>query len=203
MRFVVEAIRAVKKQVDQDYPVMIKLGVRDYLAASDAPVWGASMGRTAGLAVDPQPADDTAMTIDQGAAVAAAVEKEGVCHIEISNGFLGKSSYKIHMGITSPEKEAYLLDEARVIRQNTTGPLSLVAGMRSLPVMERIIESGVVDGISICRPFIREPDLITRWRSGDTNPATCISCGGCFNTDESGNIQIYCRQLKKEQERRA
>ena len=31
------------------------------------------------------------------------------------------------------------------------------------------------------RPFIREPHLAERWRSGDLTPATCISCNKCLD----------------------
>ena len=49
--------------------------------------------------------------------------------------------------------------------------LILVGGIRSLQVAERLVEQGVADYISMSRPFIREPDLINRWRSGDLNSA--------------------------------
>lgn len=182
VRFVIEVTRAVKKQVDENFPVMIKLGCRDYLE------------------------EEGGLTSEEGARVAAALENEGICLIEISYCVMDPSLRKNFMGITSPEKEAVLLPEARVIRKATSVPLALVTGMRSLPVMEEIIQSGVVDFISMCRPLIREPDLIKRWKEGDTRSADCISCKGtaqktqygCFNPDENGKMHIYCRQLKKD-----
>ncbi|MBI4766498.1 MAG: hypothetical protein HY787_18170 [Deltaproteobacteria bacterium] len=156
------------------------------------------------LKKDPSPEipdDRPGLTIEEGARVAQILEQEGVVFIEISNGFLGTSSYKIHVGIRSPEKEAYFLPEARIIRKATTVPLCLAGGMRSLPVMEEILRSGIADCISISRPLIREPDLIKRWLEGDARPAECISCGGCFNTDEQGRMRIFCRQLKKAAEK--
>jgi 2,4-dienoyl-CoA reductase-like NADH-dependent reductase (Old Yellow Enzyme family) len=197
MRFVIEVARAIKREVDDDFPVMIKLGARDYLEPSEAPVWGATMGKRDLPGTHKGRQDGVSFTIQEGAQVAKALEREGISFIEISNGFLGRSSHKIHMGIVSPEKEAYFLEEARVIREATEGPLSLVAGMRSIPVMEEIIGSGVVDCISLCRPLIREPGLIKRWKMGDARPADCISCGGCFNIDENKKMHIYCSQLKE------
>lgn len=175
MRFVIEVSRAIKRRVDDDFPVMIKLGCRDYVE------------------------NDRALTIEEGAQVAQALENEGISLIEISHSAQSMSSRKSSLlGITSEEKEACFLPDARVIRGATSIPLSLVGGMRSLPVMEDIIQSGTSDLISICRPLIREPDLIKRWSKGDDRPAECISCGGCFNLDDKGKINIYCRQLKKE-----
>jgi len=174
MRFVIEVSRAMKRQVDDDFPVMIKLGCRDYVK-------------------------DGGLTIEEGAQVAQALEREGISLIEISCSVQDMSSRKSSLlGITSKEKEACFRPDARVIRKATSIPLSLVGGMRSLPVMEDIIQSGTSDLISICRPFIREPDLIKRWSKGDNRPAECISCGGCFNLDDKGKIKIYCRQLKEE-----
>ena len=130
-------------------------------------------------------------------AAAETLEKEGVALIEISNGFQDDLYRKKRLGITTPEKEAYYLADARIVREKTSGPLSIVGGMRSLAVMENVIKSGAADCISICRPLIREPDLINRWQQGTTRPADCISCGGCFNVAEDGKMSIYCRQLLK------
>jgi 2,4-dienoyl-CoA reductase-like NADH-dependent reductase (Old Yellow Enzyme family) len=175
MRFVVEVVRSIRQTVSSDFPIMIKLGCRDYLD------------------------EGVGLTIEEGAEVAQTLEKEGVSLIEISSGLQDASYRKKRLGTTSPEKEAYYLDDARVVREKTSGPLSMVGGMRSLPVMEDAINSGVVDCISICRPFIRDPDLINRWQNGDARPADCISCGGCFNVGEDGKMSINCRQLLKKQ----
>ncbi len=175
MRFVVEVARSIKQSVSSDFPVMIKLGCRDYLD------------------------DGVGLTIEEGAQVARTLEKEGVAFIEISNGFQDDAYRKKRLGITSSEKEAYYLNDVRVVRKMTSGPLSIVGGMRSLPVMEAVINSGAADCISICRPLIREPGLIKRWWKGDTRPAGCISCSGCFNVGEDGKMSIYCRQLLKKQ----
>ncbi|MBW2092749.1 MAG: NADH:flavin oxidoreductase, partial [Deltaproteobacteria bacterium] len=174
MRFVIEVVREMKQQVSQDFPVMIKLGVRDFLEE------GGGFG------------------VEEGAEVAKSLEKERICLIEVSHGFQDDSYRKKFLGVTEQDKEAYYLSEARVVRAATSGKLSLVGGLRSLTVMEEIIMAGVADCISICRPLIREPGLIKRWKDGDSRPADCISCGGCFNFDrEKKRMHIYCRQLKK------
>ena len=172
-RFLIEVIRSIKKNVDDDYPIMIKLGCRDYVP------------------------EEKALTIEDAAEVARMIEGEGICHIEVSHGTLDRTFCKGLAAVTAPEKEAFMLPDAKAISEKTTIPIALVGGLRSLPVMERIIESGVCDHISICRPFIREPDLIAKYKNGSTTTADCISCRGCFNTDKNGKMHIYCSQLER------
>lgn len=52
-------------------------------------------------------------------------------------------------------------------------------------LMQRLIAEGDVDLVSLCRPFIREPDLVNKWKQGDRKKADCISCNGClkYRTD--------------------
>ncbi len=72
-------------------------------------------------------------------------------------------------------------------------PLILVGGIRSVPVMEKIITEGKADFISMCRPFIREPDLAEKIRSSK-DKVDCISCNGCMTSRVD---VIRCVQLSK------
>lgn len=172
-RFLIEVIRSMKKAVGDDYPIMIKLGCRDYVP------------------------DEDKLTIEESARVAQMIEKEGICHIEVSHGTLDRTFSKGLAAVTTPEKEAFMLPDVRAVREKTTIPIALVGGLRSIPVMEEVIKSGACDHISICRPFIREPDLITKYMNDETATADCISCRGCFNPDKNGKMNIYCGQLEK------
>jgi 2,4-dienoyl-CoA reductase-like NADH-dependent reductase (Old Yellow Enzyme family) len=108
----------------------------------------------------------------------------------------GRSFRKMTRGKEkAPIAEAYLLPDARFVRESTSVTLAVVGGMRSLPVMEEAIDSGAVDCVSLCRPLIREPDLVRRWSQGDARPADCISCGACLKPDKNGKSEIRCRQI--------
>ena len=50
------------------------------------------------------------------------------------------------------------------------------------------------------RPFIREPGLIARWKSGDLRKAACLSDNQCFGPAMAGE-GIYCVVEKKEKEK--
>jgi 2,4-dienoyl-CoA reductase-like NADH-dependent reductase (Old Yellow Enzyme family) len=164
----------MKQAAGDDFPIMIKLGCRDYLD------------------------NDKGMSIEEGANVASMLEQEGVSFIEVSHGIGGKSFRKISSGKESrPIAEAYLLPDAEVVRQKTSIPLAVVGGMRSLPVMESVIESGAADCIALCRPLIRQPDIIKSWQEGYQDPADCVSCFACLKTDSEGNSDIHCREILK------
>jgi hypothetical protein len=64
--------------------------------------------------------------------------------------------------------------------------LILVGGIRSFAVANRLVDDGVADYISMSRPFIRDPDLINRWKAGDSREAECISCNNCFEQIKQG-----------------
>ncbi len=51
---------------------------------------------------------------------------------------------------------------------------------RDLKMIEDVIVSGKGDLSSLCRPFVRKPDLINRWLSGDTSRPSAISVIAAF-----------------------
>jgi len=78
-------------------------------------------------------------------------------------------------------EEGYNVRDAKVIRPAIGNvPLIVVGGMRSKAYMEQILSDGSADFVSICRPFIREPTLVKRFREGKTEVASCVSCNQCF-----------------------
>ncbi len=77
-------------------------------------------------------------------------------------------------------EEMWNLKYARYIKPvlgNTR--LGLVGGNRRVAQMEKLIESGDADAIFMCRPFIREPFLVKMIKEGKTRQAACISCNRC------------------------
>lgn len=175
-RFVVEVARSIKRHVDAGYPVMIKLGCRDYLD------------------------DGQGMTIEEGATVAKTLQDEGLCLIEVSHGVTGKDFRRLSQGKASrPIAEAYMAPDGEVISQSTSITTAVVGGMRSLDAMTNVIESNSADMIALCRPLIRQPDIIARWKNGHQEPADCVSCSACMKGNKSGGADIECREINKKQ----
>jgi 2,4-dienoyl-CoA reductase-like NADH-dependent reductase (Old Yellow Enzyme family) len=157
-RLVLELVHELKEGAGVDFPVMIKMNASDFR--------------------------ENGMTVDDAAEIAVLFTNGGICAIEPSCGGLGAS----HMPsgpITKDEwREGFLIEYAARIRKAVDVPIMVVGGMRDLNMMEEVVVSGKADLISMCRPFIREPDLINRWLSGDRSPSQCDSCDGCLRAIE-------------------
>lgn len=156
MRFPLEVYKSVRENVGRDYPVLIKLNSADYLEGG--------------------------LEVNESVALAKELEKEGMDAIEISGGMRESKLGAARMDILSEDEEAYFLRSARKFREALNLPLILVGGMRSRNVMERILEEGTVDFISMSRPLVREPDLPNKMKEGKEK-ADCISCNGCFGVN--------------------
>ena len=159
-RFIRACCQAVREAVGDDYPVMIKMGLEDQAKGG--------------------------LSIAEGVRMARLLAEAGVDAIEISEGVEEEPIHHIRTGVDTREKEAYYLDSARRTRKEVSVPLFLVGGLRSFDIMEHIVEEGVVDCVSLCRPFIREPNLVKRYSRGQRNKVKCISCNGCIKKLQAG-----------------
>jgi len=127
------------------------------------------------------------LTPDESAAVVQALEKAGADAIEVSGADPARKD------IRRKDQEAYFAPYAQRIKEAVNVPVILVGGLRSVERMEEIISEGVADFVSMSRPFIREPDLVVRFRDGK-RVADCISCAQCWSSKETGN---RCGVLEK------
>lgn len=74
--------------------------------------------------------------------------------------------------------ENFNVDNAAVIKKNVSIPVIAVGGIHKTADMQRIISDGKADFVSMCRPFICEPDLAKKLRNGQ-GEARCIMCNYC------------------------
>ncbi len=74
--------------------------------------------------------------------------------------------------------ENFNVENAAVIKKNVGIPVIAVGGIHKLDDMENILTQGKADYISMCRPFICEPDLAKRMKNGQKE-ARCIMCNYC------------------------
>jgi 2,4-dienoyl-CoA reductase-like NADH-dependent reductase (Old Yellow Enzyme family) len=142
------------------------------------------------------------LNADEAIRVAAILDSSGVDATELSGGtsFSGKLNPVRSGKLSSQDEEVFYGMEAVKYKEKVRAPLMLVGGIRSFEVAERLVNEGTADYISLCRPLIREPGLVNRWRSGDLRKATCISDNQCFRPAVAGE-GIYCVVEKKEKQK--
>jgi 2,4-dienoyl-CoA reductase-like NADH-dependent reductase (Old Yellow Enzyme family) len=143
-------LKDLRRAIGKDFPIFIKLGVRDEAEGG--------------------------LTMEEGLETARALAANGIDAIEVSCG-VGTAIKILHSN--EPEK-AYFRDEAAAVKSVSGVPVMAVGGIRSLEMAADIIDSGDADFISMCRPFMREPGLIARWAKGLKSNSTCVSCNRCM-----------------------
>jgi 2,4-dienoyl-CoA reductase-like NADH-dependent reductase (Old Yellow Enzyme family) len=109
---------------------------------------------------------------------------------------LGYERTEFRTKITSLDREAYFRGWCKDIKKAVHVPVMMVGGLRSIELMEEIVQNGESDFVSLSRPLIREPDLITRWKNGSRRRATCVSCNRCFEALLKGE-EFGCKVLSQ------
>ncbi len=124
---------------------------------------------------------DNSLSLDETVATASALRDSGVDAIEVSCTFAGSYAKPAAENIDNKSAEGYFAKAAAEIRRQANITVILVGGLRSLSVMEQLVSGGTCDMVSLCRPFIREPDLVNRFAAGTHLRAACISCNQCYS----------------------
>ena len=166
-RLLLEVAHNIRDKVGDRFPVMVKMNSEDFV--------------TGGL------------TVEEMLEVASILESPCIDAIELSGGTMYSGDYvPVRPGRLDTENmEVYYLKAARKFKERVRVPLMLVGGIRSYAVAERIVREGITDYVSLSRPLIREPDLVNRWRSGDTGKAKCLSDNLCYEPAKAGE-GLYC-----------
>ena len=163
-----EILKRIKALLSHDFPVLIKMNSEDFL--------------------------DDGMTVDEMLETASVLQEAGIDGIELSGGVNDPACHFSPVREGTPlteEEQVYYRQAAIRYKRQIRVPLILVGGIRSYEVSEELVETGVADLISLCRPLIREPHLVARWKSGDVRASECLSCNDCFGPIRQGD-GFYC-----------
>ena len=152
-RILVETVRRIRAAVGPDYPLLTKFGVLDDAAGG--------------------------ATLEEGLAALQAMAEAGLSAAEISHSGVGGGVRPDRLPVEQGAEVVPYRQKAAAVKKAVGIPVILVGGIRRLETAEEIVSSGDADFVSLCRPFIREPNLVRRWTSGDRAPAKCISCQKC------------------------
>lgn len=133
------------------------------------------------------------LQLDEALEVAARLVEAGVDAIEVSGGCAEARHGATRKGRIRPGDEGYYLEHAAAIRRVVQVPVIATGGFRSYQAMEDAVADGKVDMVGLCRPFIREPDLVQRLRGG-AQVCGCVSCNLCYQPPRL----VTCRARRKD-----
>lgn len=179
MRFLVEVYQSMRSAVGPEYPILIKINAEDFV--------------------------DGGMTPEEGIIVCKKLDELGIDAIEVSGGILEQGLVYVkgdiprdlamrnrnlieRLALRLKEKslqeiarfeEGYFLPQASAVKRNVNVPVIAVGGIRRRATMEHALKSGHADFISMCRPFIRQPNLVKQMEKGNEDPISCTNCNRC------------------------
>lgn len=88
-------------------------------------------------------------------------------------------------------KSLYNLDAATAIKKTVNIPIIVVGGITNMNDIETIINQDKSDLVSMCRPFILEPDLVNKFKTGQQTQSKCIQCNFCIIGVEKAPFRCY------------
>ena len=189
-RFPIAVVKAVREALPAELALTMKLGFRDIV-------------------------DGPGLEVDEAVAGAKRIVAAGLDGIEVSSNLMSdyvSASIRAYVAVDrrraledllfhrlhrSAEPEAYFLPFAQRVRGGVDTKIVLVGGMRRVQTMERILEAGDADFISMARPFIREPDLVRRLEAGATDRVACVSCNMCLMHEDIHGLRCWRMPRKR------
>jgi 2,4-dienoyl-CoA reductase-like NADH-dependent reductase (Old Yellow Enzyme family) len=202
-RFLLEVMRAIRKEVGRDFHMQVKISAIDRNDAVEP--WlpaGTTLEDSLQVArwVEAEGAD--ALHVSTGSyfphpwnppgkfPLAAATETYDTM---ISSGYYGLRNYLafrylrplVHLAWYRTTKgraeEAISLEEARAIKAVVAIPVISTGGYQHASVIRAAIEGGGCDAVSIARPLMANYNLPQIWQSGkDTADRPCTYCNKCL-----------------------
>lgn len=164
-RFVLEMIREVRKNVSPDFPIFLRI-------SGDERVVGGN-------------------SLEDMLYLAPKFEEAGVNLLEISGGTQYEGMEHI---IPSQNKSIGVnVYEASEIKKVVNIPVFVVGKINDIRYAADLVERGLVDGVSMGRPLLADPDLCKKALNGDIDDIIpCGSCGGSCITRNPKSPQCRC-----------
>jgi len=91
----------------------------------------------------------------------------------------------------------YNIKSAERIKKNVNIPVIVVGGIRRLEDIKNIIENTGIDFVSMCRPFIIEPNIVNKFQENKSVESKCIDCGYCLFGVVSNKLKCYFGKIER------
>ena len=172
-RVINEIADTIKSTLGKDFPIYIKMNGSDFLPFGTNPDLASKYVNILKKNID---------------------MFEISCGYQVTNATIrpNKLSFKDRFLFGIKNEEGYNLKYAQYIKKkNPNTIIASVGGFNHSSFMENALEMGMADIISMSRPFIREPNLVTTLQLRKAEQSACIRCNDCLHTVISRN-QLAC-----------
>ena len=202
-RFLKEVILAIRKNIPEEMPLLIKLNTNDFTPkAGITPELAVKYTEwLADLEIDLIEVSCGSMFYSGFNTMRGDVPVKTILNIyPWWMKPLAKLALKSMSGKFDLE-EGYNLDAAKMIRDKSGKiAISVVGGFRKLKHMEEVVEEGYSDFISMSRPFIREPYIVKKFKEGKKEEVDCRSCNECLgNVINNRPLRCYSNGVSEEE----
>ena len=105
---------------------------------------------------------------EESLAICAHLAENGIDSVEVSGNGTSVQGVRPHVD------EAYFLNFAAALAERVDVTVILVGGLRSLDVMQKILDNTKIELLALSRPLLREPDLPLKLRDGKCTESSCV-----------------------------
>ncbi len=193
-RFIKEVVLEVKKNISDEMMLLVKLNTQDFTPkkgitldlAEKYSAWLAELPID-GLEVSCGTISYSPFNQSRG----DVPTEEIIFNFPWWRKILGKMMLKKMEGKFDLE-DGYNVEAAKLIKPVIGEiPLLVVGGLRKVAHMKEVVENGSADFISMCRPFIREPNIVNKIKEGKADAVACVSCNKCFAA-VANDMPVHC-----------
>lgn len=159
-RFGMEIIRNIKEKCGEDYPVIYRMSVVEYVPGG--------------------------LELEESKVLAKLMEEAGADCIHCSQGVYASTHVIIPPAVVP---RAAFVDNAAGIKSAVSVPVIAVGRINDMEVAESVLESGKADLVTMARASLADPDMPVKVKEGRADEVIrCIGClQGCAGENGKGN----------------
>jgi 2,4-dienoyl-CoA reductase-like NADH-dependent reductase (Old Yellow Enzyme family) len=95
------------------------------------------------------------------------------------------------------ENKLVYFEAGKILADTLKIPVLVTGGIKNMNVANDALNNSNIQYIGICRAFLSEPDILTKWKNCDDKKSQCVSCMNCYKIDNSIEIECIINKRKK------